>query len=113
LSLTLIISILFAALGIYIICNPLAFASFIPLVVGMMLIIGSINKFQTAYDLKKLDSGASVKVLILAILTIVFGIILVFNPFASVTLFIRIIGALLIFDGLSNLYSIYSYSKVK
>lgn len=112
-GMTLIFSILFAGLGIYIICNPSTFASFIPLVVGIMLMIDSINKFQSSFELKKMNYRHWWHVLIIAIIVVCLGFFLVMNPFKSVEIFIRIIGALLIFDGFSNLFTLYSFTKIK
>ncbi len=112
-SAILVVSIIFAALGVYILCNPVAFATFIPLVVGIMLLVDSVNKFQTTLELKKVGYKNWWQMLIVAFIIVALALILMFNPFESVAMFIRIIGALLIFDGLSNIFTIYSYSKVK
>lgn len=112
-SITLVVSIVFAALGVYILCNPVSFASFIPLVVGIMLLVDSVNKFQSTFELKKAGYKSWWQMLIVSFVIVGLSIFLIFIPFKAVELFIRIIGALLIFDGLSNLFTIYSYSKVK
>jgi len=112
-SIILIFSILFLALGIFILFNPVSFVSFIPLVVGIMLIIDSINKFQTTFDLKTRGYKNWWHMLFVSLIIVILGLFLIFNPFKSIELFIRIIGALLIFDGLSNLFALYSYSKIK
>lgn len=111
-SFTLIISIIFAALGVYILCNPVSFASFIPTVVGIMLVVDSVTKFQSAFELKKSGYNKWWEMLLVALIIVTLGFVLIFNPFKTVELFIRVIGALLIFDGLSNLFTIYSYSKI-
>lgn len=112
-SFALIISILFGGLGIYIICNPAAFASFIPLVVGIMLIIDSINKFQFSFELKRNNYKHWWYLLLATLFLVLLGFMLIMNPFKSVEIFISIIGALLIFDGLSNLFTLYSFAKIK
>jgi len=112
-SAILIFSILFLALGIFILFNPVSFVSFIPLVVGIMLIIDSVNKFQTSFDLKRNGYKKWWYMLLVSLTILLLGLLLIFNPFKSIELFIRIIGALLIFDGLSNLFALYSYSKIK
>lgn len=110
-SFMLVISIIFAALGIYIFCNPASFSTFIPLVAGIMLILDSVNKFQVSMELKKTKNKKWLQMLILSMIVILCGILLIFNPFEAIELFIRIIGGLLIFNGLSNLFTIYCYSK--
>ena len=50
--------------------------------------------------------------LIVSLVVLIFGLILVFNPFGVITVTIRIIGIMLIIDALSNIFTIYTYSKI-
>lgn len=111
-SSTLILAIILGAFGIYIFLNPKAFASFIPLVIGIFLIADSISKLSAAFDLKKYDYINWWHMLIISFIILVFGLILVFNPFEVITVSIMVIGAILIVDAISNMFTIYSYSKI-
>ena len=52
-SFTLVMSIIFGAFGVYVLLNPEAFASFLPLVMGIFLLVDSVSKLSMAFDLKK------------------------------------------------------------
>ena len=108
----LVLAIILGAFGIYILLNPKAFASFIPLVIGIFLIADSISKLSAAFDLKKYEYGNWWHMLIIAFVILVAGLILVFNPFEVITVSIMVIGSILIVDAISNLFTIYSYSKI-
>ena len=110
-SSTLILAIVLGSFGIYIFVNPKAFASFIPLVIGIFLIADSISKLSAAFDLKKYEYSNWWHMLIVAFIVLVSGLILAFNPFEIVTASIMLIGSILIVDGISNLFTIYSYFK--
>jgi uncharacterized membrane protein HdeD (DUF308 family) len=112
-SFTLIMSILFGAFGIFIISNPKIFASFIPLVIGIFLIVDAISKLSSAFDLKSSDYQKWWEILIVAFIVLGCGLFLVFKPFTAVALSIRIIGIILIVDAISNAFTIYSYSQIK
>ncbi len=112
-SFTLVMSIIFGAFGIYVLLNPETFASFLPLVMGIFLLVDSISKLSMAFDLKKFNYNNWWQMLIVAFILLGCGLLLVFNPFEALTVSVQIIGALLIVDAISNIFTIYSYSKIK
>lgn len=103
-KLTLLISILFTALGIYIFSNPEGFVSIIPLVIGGFLVIEGFDKIFNTLNLKRSGYEQWFQMLIISLIIFSLGLILILNPFASVTVFIRIIGVFLIVDAISNIY---------
>lgn len=111
-SFTLVMAIIFGAFGIYVLLNPETFASFLPLVVGIFLLVDSVSKLSMAFDLKKFDYKYWWQMLIVAFILLGCGLLLVFNPFEALTVSVQIIGAILVVDAISNIFTIYSYSKV-
>lgn len=111
-SFTLVLGIILATFGIYIFLNPESFASFIPLMIGVFLIADSASKLSLSFDLKNLEYGNWWHMLISAFVVLAFGLILVFNPFEAVKATIMAIGTMLIVDAISNIYTIYTYSKI-
>ncbi len=109
---TLLVSILFAALGIYILINPETFVSIIPIIVGIMLMLESLDKIASAFKAKKNGYEKWLQVLIAPIIIFILGLILIVYPFATVTIFIRVIGVFLIVDAISNIFLAYSYGKM-
>ena len=110
---TLVLGILLGAFGIYIFLNPRSFASFIPLVIGVFLIADSISKLSAAFDLKKFGYIGWWHMLIVSFIILGCGLLLVFNPFEAAQFSIMVVGIILIVDSISNIFTIYSYSKVK
>lgn len=111
-KMTLLVSVLFTALGIYILISPDGFVSIIPLVVGVMLIIESFDKISNSLNAKKVGYEGWYKMLIAAVIVFLLGLVLVFNPFETVTMFIRVIGIFLIIDAISNIYLASQLSKI-
>lgn len=112
-SFTLVMSIVFGAFGIYVLLNPESFASFLPLVMGIFLLVDSVSKLSMAFDLKNASYKNWWQMLIVAFILLGCGLLLVFNPFEALAVSVQIIGALLIVDAISNIFTIYSYSKIK
>ena len=110
-STILVIGIILGSLGIYIIMNPRIFASLIPLVIGVFMLADSISKLSAALDLRKYGYINWWHLLIVSFLLLGCGLLLVFNPFGVVSLTIMVIGSILIVDSITNIYTVYSYSK--
>lgn len=112
-SFTLVMSIIFGAFGVYVLLNPETFASFLPLVVGIFLLVDSVSKLSMAFDLKKYEYNNWWQMLIVAFIILGCGLLLVFNPFEVLAVSVQIIGAILVVDAISNIFTIYSYSKLE
>ncbi len=77
----------------------------IPVVLGIVILISGLLKLEQGLALK--NSGGNGKfVLIMAIITIVIGLFSIFHPSAVNDFIIQILGAGLIFGGVSDLISV-------
>ncbi len=112
-SFTLVMSIIFGAFGVYVLLNPKIFASFLPIVMGIFLLVDSVSKLSMAFDLKNMSYKSWWQMLIVAFMLLGLSLFLLFRPFEVVEVSVRIIGVILIVDTLSNIFTIYSYSKIK
>lgn len=111
-STILVSGIVIGALGIYICLNPRDFASFIPLVVGVFMIADAISKLSIALDMKKLEYINWWHMLVISFIILSCGLLLLLNPFGAVTVSIMAIGSILIVNAVTNIFTIYSYSKI-
>ncbi len=109
----LIVAIVFIAFGIFIILNPETFLSFIPIIMGVILVVDAFGKMQSSMTLKKYGYEYWWEVMVAAAIIFVFGILLLFNPFESLILLIRMLGIFLAIDGLANLLTVLSYTKIE
>ena len=78
--------------GIFLITMPEAIGSAIPIIVGIIIIISSSMKVQQALILKNLGSRYFVASLITALICLICGVIILFNPFKSAVIVTKIIG---------------------
>ena len=92
-------------LGIIVISNPKAIASIIPFILGLVIIISSSAKLQLSIQMKNIQSKAWISTTIMSIVTLMCGIILVFNPFAGAKFITKIIGIILLVYGIIDMIS--------
>ena len=82
--------------GIFLVTVPEFIGSIIPIVVGIAVIISSSFKVQQALVLKNLDNRYFLPSLIMAILCLICGVVVLFNPFTSALVLTQIIGLFMI-----------------
>ncbi len=104
-ELDLIYSVVCIVLGIVVIKNPQAIASIIPFVIGVVIIINSATKLQYSMELKENQNNLWKSTMILALITTVCGIVLIFNPFSGAVLITRIVGILILIYSILDIIS--------
>lgn len=99
--------------GVFLICNPEVLVSIIPFVAGMIILMDAFEKLKHAVDLKKMKYDEWWVDLIVSILFIVFGIVVIMNPFDAAKLLIRILGIFFLIDCFIDVWTNFSYEKIK
>lgn len=89
--------------GIFIIWKSDLIISLIPFLFGFFVMISGFIKLQQALDIKKMGISTWASVLFVAVINIIFGLILLINPFKAATVLFMLIGAGLLFSGISDL----------
>lgn len=92
----LILGIIQVVAAVIFISKPNLIASIIPLIIGIWILSNGIVKLQFAINLKNEKKDSWIYSLVIACTSIIFGIILVLNPFDGAVIFTQIIGGVLI-----------------
>ena len=78
---------------------------------GLLVLISGCSKLQDVIDMKRMECGNWVGMLILAIVNVIVGIVLVCNPFEAAVLLFRLIGLALIFSGVTDCAVIFYFAR--
>lgn len=105
LQMDLVIGIVCLAFGVFILLNPTFLASVLPFAMGIILLLGAVVKIQSSLNMKRLEFSRWYVVLILALVLVVLGALLLWNPFAGEHYMILYTGGCLVLDGMTNLVS--------
>ena len=95
-----------------IVFKPL-FISILPFLLGAVLIIGGAFRLQGAIALKRLHGQHHQPVLVSSIVSIALGLLVVFNPFESGMILLRVIGAALILEAVMDGVYTHQFQKWK
>lgn len=98
-SLSMIFGVIYILLGAVIIVYPFKVMEFVTVCFGIYIIVNGLSKGNYALWLKKGNEDSWLITLASSILLVIIGLLIVFNPFASLSL-TQIVGAFLILSGI-------------
>lgn len=107
----LVIAAVLILASVCVFINVEAVVSIIPFVLGIIVAISGVIKLQNAINLKRLNHGGAMMVFILAAVNIIFGIVLLVNPFKAMATLIRIIGIGLVFSGVTDCFTLFCIAR--
>ena len=109
---TLALGILLALAGIFVLAAPKFLISIVPVAVGLVVVFNGIFNLAQALDQRREGYSRWIVSLTLAILTLVLGLLIVFNPFSTMEMLVMAIGAVILYNGASNLWIESRYRKL-
>ncbi len=103
-QMNLIMGIILAVIGIWILLQPNQVLAIIPIIVGIVIALHGITNLQQAVSLCRDKYDKWWIALILGLLTVGLGVLLVCKPFAALDTAVKLIGIFLIYDGASDIW---------
>ena len=92
-------------LGLIILINP-EILNIIPIAIGFYVVISSLTKLRMTLDLKEISNSAFTASILMNIISVVSGIIIIFQPITSTAIAVMLLGTMLIIYGVSDLINI-------
>ena len=113
-QLTLISGLVCLGLGAFLIIRSDIVVRILPIVFGLFVVFDSLGRIQNALELRKCQYPSWKGFLLLAVLSIVLGIVMILDPFGTMETLVMAIGVILIVEGALNLLSaLYTVIAVK
>jgi len=100
---SIVFSIIGLLLGFFVLFNPLSATAFLTIGLGILLLIAGLWKLGTASLLAKSKEKYWTRVLFISVIYLIFGIIVIFNPFESNLRITEVIGLFIIAYGILNI----------
>ena len=104
-QLTLISGLVCLALGGFLILRSDIVVRILPIVFGLFVIFDSLGRVQSALELRRCGYGSWKGFLLLALLSVVLGVVMIVDPFGTMETLVMAIGVILIIEGSLNLLS--------
>lgn len=103
-QINLLMAIILAAVGVWILFRPDFLIGLIPIIMGILLILHGLYDLQQAVFLIRAKYSYRWLALALSLVTVALGAVLIWNPFEAMNVMIMFMGGFLIYDGLSDLW---------
>ena len=97
--------------GMVLILNPTAIATIIPFILGMIIVIGGAIKLQYSLILKQYERSSWKPLFVISIVTLIWGIILMFNPFKGAVVITKTIGLFVMVYALLEFSELFFFKK--
>lgn len=104
----LVLGLFFIIAGGLLLIFPRVILPVFPIVVGICITADGLHKIKVAFDAKSMGSSKWGAIVVAAIITIVFGISLIFTSSQVTTAIILLIGVSLLIDGIQNIITLIS-----
>lgn len=102
-QLTLIFGLVCLGLGIFLLVRSDIVVRILPVVFGLFVLFDSLGRIQNALELRRCGYSNWKVFLALALLSVVLGVVMILNPFATMELLVMAIGVILVVEGAINL----------
>ena len=100
---TLAIGILCLIIGVVVFVAPRGVISLLPKIVGAAIVVNGVLNLAQALEMRKMGGMNWVGPVVLAALTVVAGLFLIFFAFSAMKVAVMVIGGIIAYNGLSNL----------
>ena len=102
------------AAGVLVLVKMDFITAMVPFLLGVLVLVSGCSKLQDVIDMKRLEYGNWIVMLVFAAINVVFGILLMCNPFESGILLFKLLGVGLIFSGITDcVITVYFAGKIR
>lgn len=99
----LVAGVITAGLGLFALAQPQVVASFLPVTFGLFILIDGCSRVGSAMDLARRHGERWWMMLLFSVLSILLGVLLIWQPFDAAVSAVMLCGILLIVEGAVNL----------
>lgn len=92
-----------ACVGFFFYRFPYILVSFIPIIIGLLMVINGCINFANAFKGRMAAGYNPARDMVLSVLAIVLGVLVVIHPFGTANIFVVLMGISLIFNGIVSL----------
>ena len=92
-----------AAVGLVVFMRNTMLADFLPMVLGIGIVLSGVFKLQRGFEIRRMQVGSWAWVAVVGLVNILFGTLILLNPAIIANFIMRLIGGGLVFSGLFDL----------
>ena len=101
-----------AMAGLIVLINPKFILDIYPIAMGIIIAVDGLGNLFQALSMKKQEGKPWKAMLLLSVITILLGIMIICNPFSMLNVLTIVIGAVLVYDGLTKVIAAVNSKKI-
>lgn len=107
-----VLGVFAAILGALFLLRPQLILSILPVLFGLYILVDGLLNLKRGLDMRSYGYAGWTTTLILSIISLALGALILWDPFSTHLLLVRIIGATFLYLGLSDLWSIHTLDRL-
>ncbi len=107
----MVVSLVIALIGVWIFVSPTIVAQIIPIAIGVLLVVHGVQDVALALEAKANQANNWWSILLMAALNLICGVICICNAFGLVVIGMIVIGIMMIYDGLSDMFIVHKVTR--
>lgn len=108
----LIVGVICAAFGVYALVQPTGISDIISIILGVAILVDGAMSLRRDFELRAMDFPQWWIPFALDVLILMLGAVVIFNPGLFAQLLLQIIGVILIYESVSDLWTIHRLAKL-
>ena len=109
---SLAIALLCLIVGIIVLAAPRGIVTLLPKLIGIAIIVNGVINLAQALELRNVGNASWTSSMVMAVLTIIGGLFLLFFAFGAMKAAVMVIGGIFVYNGASNLWIESRYRKM-
>lgn len=108
----LVIGVFAAIVGAFFLLKPHMILSILPTIFGLYILIDGLTNLKRGMDMRSYGYAGWTTTLVLSVVSLVLGAVILWNPFSTHLLLVRIIGASFLYEGVADLWATHTLDKL-
>lgn len=107
-----VLGVFAAVLGALLLLKPQLLLSILPVIFGLYILIDGLLNLKRGLDMRSYGYAGWTTTLALSVVSMVLGAVILWNPFSTHLLLVRIIGASFLYEGVADLWATHTLDKL-
>lgn len=107
-----VLGVFAAVLGAFFLLRPQLILSILPIIFGLYILIDGLLNLKRGLDMRSFGYAGWTTTLVLSVVSMVLGAVILWNPFSTHLLLVRIIGGSFLYEGMADLWATHTLDKL-
>lgn len=108
----LVLGVFAGILGGLFLVKPHLILSILPVIFGLYILIDGLTNLKRGLDMRSYGYAGWTTTLVMSVVSMVLGAVILWNPFSTHLLLVRIIGVSFLYEGIADLWATHTLDKL-